>query len=159
MLTFVFIGKLLSFASLIPAMNLNLNSWWGMVTALGGCRGCGGCGGWVCVCVCVCMCVCVCVCACTCVHTQSCPTLCDPMDYSVPGSSVYGIFQARILEWVAISFCRRSSWPRNWTHVSCISCTDKWNLYHCDIWEAPVKALGMLNLSDTFKKVMNIELL
>ena len=37
---------------------------------------------------------------------QSCPTLCDPMDCSPPGSSFCGIFQARILEWVAISFCR-----------------------------------------------------
>ena len=44
---------------------------------------------------------------------QSCPTLCDPMDYSLPGSSVHGIFQARILEWVAISFSRESSQPRN----------------------------------------------
>ena len=35
---------------------------------------------------------------------QSCPTLCDPMDYSLPGSSVHGIFQARVLEWVAIAF-------------------------------------------------------
>ena len=41
--------------------------------------------------------------------TQSCPTLCDPMDCSLPGSSVHGIFQARILEWVAISFSRGSS--------------------------------------------------
>ena len=39
---------------------------------------------------------------------QSCPTLCDPMDCSLPGSSVHGIFQARVLEWVAISFSRRS---------------------------------------------------
>ena len=38
--------------------------------------------------------------------TQSCPTLCDPMDCSLPGSSIHGIFQARILEWVAISFSR-----------------------------------------------------
>ena len=38
--------------------------------------------------------------------TQSCPTLCDPMDYSLPGSSIRGIFQARVLEWVAISFSR-----------------------------------------------------
>ena len=36
--------------------------------------------------------------------TQSCPTLCDPMDCSLPGSSVHGIFQARVLEWVAIAF-------------------------------------------------------
>ena len=41
--------------------------------------------------------------------TQSCPTLCDPTDYSLPGSSVHGILQARILEWVAISFSRGSS--------------------------------------------------
>ena len=51
---------------------------------------------------------------------QLCLTLCDPMDCSLPGSSVYGIFQARILEWVAISFSRRSSPPRDWTQVSCI---------------------------------------
>ena len=40
---------------------------------------------------------------------QSCPTLCDPMDCSLPGSSIHGIFQARVLEWVAISFTRGSS--------------------------------------------------
>ena len=49
---------------------------------------------------------------------QSCPTLCDPMDCSLPGSSIHGIFQARVLEWVAISFSRRSSQPRDWTRVS-----------------------------------------
>ena len=43
--------------------------------------------------------------------TQLCPTLCDPMDCSLPGSSVHGIFQARILEWVATSFSRGSSRP------------------------------------------------
>ena len=48
---------------------------------------------------------------------QSCPTLCDSIDCSLPGSSVHGIFQARILEWIAISFSR-SSQPRNWTRVS-----------------------------------------
>ena len=42
-------------------------------------------------------------------------TLCDPMDCSPPGSSVHGIPQAKILEWVAISFSRKSSWPRLWT--------------------------------------------
>ena len=47
--------------------------------------------------------------------TQSCPTLCDPMDCSPPGSSVYGILQARVLEWVAISFSRGSSRPRDQT--------------------------------------------
>ena len=52
---------------------------------------------------------------------QSCPTLCDPMDCSPPGSSVRGILQARILEWVAISFSRGSSRPRDWAQVSCIA--------------------------------------
>ena len=49
---------------------------------------------------------------------QLCPILCDPMDCSLPGSSVHGIFQARILEWVAVSFSRRSSRPRDGTQVS-----------------------------------------
>ena len=52
--------------------------------------------------------------------TQSCPTLCDPRDCSLPDSSIHGIFQARILEWVAISFSRRSSWCMNWTWISYI---------------------------------------
>ena len=51
--------------------------------------------------------------------TQSYPTLCDPMDCSPPGSSVHEIFQERILEWVAISFSRGSSQPRDWSRVSC----------------------------------------
>ena len=49
---------------------------------------------------------------------QSSLTLCDPMDCNLPGSSVHGIFQARILEWVAIFFSRGSSQPRNRTQVS-----------------------------------------
>ena len=49
---------------------------------------------------------------------QLCPTLCDPIDGSPPGSPVPGILQARILEWVAISFFRGSSWPRDRTQVS-----------------------------------------
>ena len=52
---------------------------------------------------------------------QWCPTLCDPMDYSLPGSSNHGIFQARILEWVAMSFSRGSSWHRDQTRVSQIA--------------------------------------
>ena len=52
---------------------------------------------------------------------QSCPTLCDPVDCSLLGSSVHGIFQARVLEWVAISFSRRSSQPRDWTRISRIA--------------------------------------
>ena len=54
--------------------------------------------------------VCVCVCTCTHAHTQLCLTLCDSMDYSLPGASVHGIIQGRILEWVAISSSRGSLW-------------------------------------------------
>ena len=50
--------------------------------------------------------------------TQSCQTLYNPMDYSLPGSSAYGILQARILEWVAISYSRESSYLRDQTQVS-----------------------------------------
>ena len=50
---------------------------------------------------------------------QSCLTLCDPVDCSLPVSSIHGILQARILEWVAISFSRGSSQPRDQTQVSC----------------------------------------
>ena len=60
--------------------------------------------------------------------TQSCLTLCDPMDCSLPGFSVHGILQARILEWVTISFSRGSSRPRDRTWVSCIGgrCFNLW---------------------------------
>ena len=51
---------------------------------------------------------------------QSCQTLCNPMGCSLPGSSVHGVLQARILEWVAISFSRGPYWPRDQTQVSCI---------------------------------------
>ena len=56
-----------------------------------------------------------------CSVTQSWPTLCDPMDCSLPGSSVHGILQARILEWVAISFSRGSSRLRDQTQISGIA--------------------------------------
>ena len=60
--------------------------------------------------------------ACVCAQSlQSCLTLCNPVDCSPPGSSVYGILQARILEWVATSSSRGSSWPRDWTSSSCIA--------------------------------------
>ena len=51
---------------------------------------------------------------------QSCLTLCDPMDCNLLGFSIHGILQARILEWIAISFSRESSRPRERTWVSCI---------------------------------------
>ena len=50
------------------------------------------------------------------------PTQCDPMDCSLPGASLHGIFQATILEWVAISFSRGSSQSRDQTLISCVSC-------------------------------------
>ena len=56
---------------------------------------------------------------------QSCLTLCNPMDYSLPGSSVHGISQARILEWVAVSSSRGTFQPRNQTCVSYVSCIDR----------------------------------
>ena len=59
-----------------------------------------------------------------------CPTLCDHMDCSPPGSSVRGTFQARILEQVVISYPRRASQPRHQTHVSYVSCVGRWVLYH-----------------------------
>ena len=58
---------------------------------------------------------------------QSCLTLCDPIDCSLPDSSVHGIPQARILEWVAVLSSRGSSQPRDQTHISCIG---RWVLYH-----------------------------
>ena len=64
---------------------------------------------------------------CCCFVIKSCLTLCNSVDCSLPGSSVHGIPQARILEWVAISSSRGSSWPRDWTFVSCIG---RWILYH-----------------------------
>ena len=61
---------------------------------------------------------------------QSCLTLCDPMDCSLPGSSVLGILQARILEWVAMPSSRGSSQPRDRTHISYVSCTGRQVPYH-----------------------------
>ena len=65
-----------------------------------------------------------------CSVAQSCLTLCGPMDCSLPGSSVHENFQTRTLEWVAISYSRGFSQPRNWTCVSRVSCNGRWVLYH-----------------------------
>ena len=61
---------------------------------------------------------------------QSCPTLCDPMDRSPPGSSVHGILQVRILEWVAMPSSKGSSWLTDWICLFYISCVVKWMPYH-----------------------------
>ena len=65
------------------------------------------------------------------VCTQSCLTLCNPVDCSSPVSSVQRIFQAGILEQGAISYSRGSSWLRDWACVSRISCIGRRVLYHC----------------------------
>ena len=72
-------------------------------------------------------------CACSLNHVL----LCDPMDCRPPGSSVHGISQARVLEWVAISSSRESSQPRDQIPISCSSCISRHILYHCATWEAP----------------------
>ena len=69
--------------------------------------------------------------------TLLCLPLCNPMDCSLPGSSIHGIFQARVLEWLAISFSRGSSQPRDQIYISCIS---RRILYH---WATPETPLGM----------------
>ena len=71
---------------------------------------------------------------CCCSDVQSCLTLCDLMDCSPPGSFFHGISQARILEQVAISYSKGSSWPRDQTQVSC---TGRQVLYHLSHQESP----------------------
>ena len=63
----------------------------------------------------------LCLYACSALHL--CLTLCDTMDYSLPGSSVHGILQARILEWIVMPSSRGSSWCRVWIWISHVSCT------------------------------------
>ena len=76
----------------------------------------------VCVCVCVCMCVGGCVGECVSAHAHSVVSnTSDPMDCSPPVSSVHGVSQVKILEWVAISYSRESSRSKNLTHISCLA--------------------------------------
>ena len=70
-----------------------------------------------------------------CSLSKSGGTLCYPMEYSLPGFSVHGIFQARILEWVAISFSKRFSRPKDQTCIFSVSCIGRWVLYHWSTWE------------------------
>ena len=69
---------------------------------------------------------------------QSCLTLCNPMDCSPPGSSVHGVSQERMLEWVAISSSRVSSWPRDRTHISFIESS----LLHWQVDSLPLSHQG-----------------
>ena len=74
---------------------------------------------------------------------QSCLILCKTMVHSLPDSSVHGIFQARVLQWVAISFSRRSCQPRNWTQVSCIADQGRPQLFN-------IEKIKIENLWDMF---------
>ena len=104
---------------------------------------------------------------------QSCLTLCNPMDCTLPGSSVHGILRARILEWVAISFSRGSSQPRDWTYISWFSCIGRQFLYHSKAssvqllshvrlfatpWTAACQASLSITNSRSLLKLMFIEL-
>ena len=105
-------------------------------------------GVWVCVGVALCMCVCECVGVCgggsVCVSAQSCPSLCHPMDCNPTGSSALGIFLARILEWIAISYSRGSSLSKNGTHVSCLSWLAGIFFMTSDTWKAIIILLPPL---------------
>ena len=118
-----------------------------------------------------------------CLVAKSCPTLLQPYELSSTGSSVHGISQERILEWVAISFSRGSSWLRDWTCVSCVPCINIWIIYHwttreahqmfrevhfssvtqscptlCNPWIAALQAFLSITNSQSSLKLMSIEL-
>ena len=83
--------------------------------------------------------------------SQLCPTLCDPMDRSPPGSSVHGILQARILKWVAIPFFRESSQPRDQTLVS----PGRQILYHLSHQGSPM-AGGHLLIINLWEMILQV---
>ena len=91
-----------------------------------------------------------------CSITQSCMTLCDPIDCSLPSSFVHGIFQARILEWVDIFFSRWSSWPKDQTYVSWVYCICRWILYHWATWDALYCVYSIPNKFWWLKKILKI---
>ena len=78
-----------------------------------------------------------------CFVAQSCLTLCNLMDCNPLGSAVHGIFQARILKWLAISYSRGSSWPKDWTRVSSIG---RQILHHWATWEAQDSSGNLVKL-------------
>ena len=101
---------------------------------------------------------CACVFACSVV--QSCLTLCDPVDCSPPGSSVRGILQVRILEWVAISSSRGSSRPRDQAHISSSGRRILYHLSHlgspATIWAplSPVELTHKINHLGSFHLIL-----
>ena len=88
----------------------------------------------------------VCVYVCVYARVRSCPTLCNSVDCSPIVSSVHGIFQARILECVAISFSRGSSQSRNQTCISCVSCIGRWILYQLHQLGSPSRVINLVKL-------------
>ena len=95
------------------------------------------------------LCVCDCVCVCVGAHAQSLSRvqLCNPMDCSPPGSSVHGILQAIILQWIAISSFRGSSLPRDWSFIFYVSCIGRQILCHWATWEGLSYKPGAYKLS------------
>ena len=102
---------------------------------------------------------------------QSCPTLGDLLDYSSPGSSVHGILQARILERVDIPFCKGSCQPRDWAHISCVSCIGRWIPYHqhhpgrsegrfikAEVMKYFSQCIGLIYIFQTFKHILRVSL-
>ena len=85
---------------------------------------------------------------------QSCPTLCNPIDYSLPGSFVHGILQAVILEWVAVPFSRGSSQPRDWTQVSRIAGEffSSWTTWEAGMYRKKKSYFFLKDKSQTGKK-------
>ena len=94
-----------------------------------------------------------------CSVTQSCLTLCNPIDCSLPDSSDHGSLQATILEWVAISYSRGSSWPRDQTCVSHLSWIGRQILYHCTTREALKRCLPYSNLNRIYRIDLQFSLL
>ena len=91
----------------------------------------------------------------SCVCAQLCLTLLWPLwTGTPPGSSVHGIFQARILEWVAISYSRGCSQPWDQTRVSCVSCIGRQILYHWATWEALVRVLNTNKMLLKFSTIL-----
>ena len=94
-------------------------------------------------------------------HAQSlhmCRTLWDTMDCGPPGSSVHGILLARILQRVAMSSSRGSSWPRDWTRVPCVFCTAGIFFTHWAIWEAHIRSGDRIKWhSDIFKYLNSLK--
>ena len=85
-----------------------------------------------------------------CSVAKSRPTLCNPQGVcNLPGSSDYGIFQARVPEWVTICFSWESSQPRDWTHASWVSCIGRQILYHRTTWEDIIRDYLAQNINNS----------